>query len=274
MRGLKLFFGIQSHVARTTEAAKFTRPHRKGNGPLENVEMVTALRLYSAPGDPKAAACATDRGSPAILEPVGTVVGRSGKSLVAPHRFRPVTRSVRSGRRDRGLLYAGNKLRQSAPAGEGSPVFREPASPVSAARRAKAQAARRETRAWMPEANVRRRDTGDPEAPFEPAPEKPSGPRTCGWFIGGAGKSFVVLTVPRLSSSVRRSPPRLCAVNDEQRPAPECARWRGVARVPRAGLAGKRRIGGRSAGGSERVEALDGRSERPATGRGRPRSSV
>ena len=50
---------------------------------------------------------------------------------------------------------------------KGAPVLREPASPVSEARRAKAPAARRERRAWMPEANVRRRGTGDPEATCE-----------------------------------------------------------------------------------------------------------
>jgi len=33
---------------------------------------------------------------------VGRSVGRGGKSVVAPHGFRPVTRAVRSGRRDRG----------------------------------------------------------------------------------------------------------------------------------------------------------------------------
>ena len=72
-----------------------------------------------------------------------------------------------------------------------------------------------------------------------------AGPAKVSSFLGG----------PRHSSSVRRSPPRLCVGNDQHRPAPECARWRGVARVPRAGVAGKRSHGWRSAGGSERVEA-------------------
>gem|GEM_PF-3264553 len=44
---------------------------------------------------------------------------------------------------------------------------REPVLPVSAARRAKAIAARRERRAWMPSANARRRGMGDPEATLE-----------------------------------------------------------------------------------------------------------
>ena len=59
-----------------------------------------------------------------------------------------------------------------------------------------------------------------------------------------------------------------------QRRAQRDACLRGVARAPRAGLDGQRRIGGRSAGGAERAEAMDGRSDRPATGHGRPRSLV
>ena len=57
---------------------------------------------------------------------------------------------------------------------EGALVLREPASPVSAARRAKAQAARREPRPWMAEANVRRRGTGDPEAHSRLRPGPPA----------------------------------------------------------------------------------------------------
>jgi len=51
---------------------------------------------------------------------------------------------------------------------EGSPVPREPVLPASAARRARAQAARRERSPWMDSANARRRGTGDPEATLEP----------------------------------------------------------------------------------------------------------
>ena len=51
---------------------------------------------------------------------------------------------------------------------EGSPVLREPASPVSEARRAKAIAARRERRARMPVANSAG-GTGDPEACQRPS---------------------------------------------------------------------------------------------------------
>jgi len=54
-------------------------------------------------------------------------------------------------------------------------VLRKPASPVSAARRAKAIAARREPKPWMAEANVRRRGTGDPEATFDLALSMPVG---------------------------------------------------------------------------------------------------
>jgi len=50
-------------------------------------------------------------------------------------------------------------------------------------------------------------------------------------------------------------------------------RKRGVARAPRAGVADKRSPGGRSAGGSERMEAMDGRNEL-GWGHGRPRSRV
>ena len=98
---------------------------------------------------------------------------------------------------------------QSSPAGEGAPVFREPALTASGAMSRERRRHRVSGGPWRAGANVRRRDAGDAEAPFEPIQGKPSGPRTCGWFIGGAGKSFVVLSVPRHSSSVRRSPPRL-----------------------------------------------------------------
>jgi hypothetical protein len=47
---------------------------------------------------------------------------------------------------------------------------------------------------------------------------------------------------------------------------------RGVARAPRAGLAGERSPEGESDSGAERAEGMDARSERPATGHGRPRS--
>ncbi len=47
---------------------------------------------------------------------------------------------------------------------------------------------------------------------------------------------------------------------------------RGGARAPRAGLAGQRSPEGESASGVERAEGRDARSERPATGHGRPRS--
>jgi hypothetical protein len=98
---------------------------------------------------------------------------------------------------------------------EGLAVPRETASPASEARRAKAQAARRERRPWMadanvrrrgavnpepgkgqaqletglrPDVNVRRRGMGDPEATFEPrrqlAPVPPKAP-VRGWPYHG-----------------------------------------------------------------------------------------
>ena len=74
---------------------------------------------------------------------------------------------------------------------EGLPVLREPASPVSAARRAKAQAARREPRPWMAEASVRRRGTGDPEATRGPEQLGPLGVLPMGGAVGRGGKSLV-----------------------------------------------------------------------------------
>ena len=47
-------------------------------------------------------------------------------------------------------------------------MFRETALPASGAMDGGAQAASRERRPWKADANVRRRDTGDPEATFEP----------------------------------------------------------------------------------------------------------
>ena len=60
--------------------------------------------------------------SPEGLKPVGTSVGRGGKGLVAPHRFRPATRAVRSGRRDRGLLEHSPTPASSSPLAMKSPT--------------------------------------------------------------------------------------------------------------------------------------------------------
>ena len=92
--------------------------------------------------------------------------------------------------------------------GPGVPVLREPASPVSAGKEGEAQAARREPRPWMAEANVRRRGMGDPEATLEP------GLRVASLEVirrRGRQKFRRSSEAPRHSSSVRRSPPRLRA---------------------------------------------------------------
>ena len=92
-----------------------------------------------------------------------------------------------------------------------------------------------------------------------------------------AGRSASPSRVLLRSSSVRRPRPRLACWHSKASRNVSCNAWRcqrGVARAPRAGVADKRSPGGRSAGGSERVEAMDGRNERPATGHGRPRSNA
>ena len=80
---------------------------------------------------------------------------RFSEDLVTPQAFA-----------DPRLAYALLKSTPRDAASEGSPVLREPALTASEAMDGAAQAASRERRAWMPEANVRRRGMGDPEATF------------------------------------------------------------------------------------------------------------
>ena len=113
----------------------------------------------------------------------------------------------------------------SSAASEGSPVLREPASPASAARRAKAQAARRERRAGMPGANVRRRGTGDPEATLDSSDGRPL--VACLWALPSAGAAKV--SSPRIALDQSRGPVgAVGAIGDSssvRRPRPHPLRW-------------------------------------------------
>ena len=121
-------------------------------------------------------------------------------------------------------------------ASEGSPVLREPAATVSAARRAKRKR-RGESRShgWL------RRTSGDgaratPKPRLSQGLEKPREPRTCGQHVGGAGKSFVVSR--RTSSLLKRSP--IPASPSRWQGSPRRNTWRRqreVARARRASLA-------------------------------------
>ena len=88
---------------------------------------------------------------------------------------------------------------------EGLAVPRETASPASEARRAKAQAARRERRPWMADANVRRRGAVNPEpgkgqAHLETGPSHGANVRRRG--MGDPDATFG----PRTSCHTERSP--------------------------------------------------------------------
>ena len=154
---------------------------------------------------------------------------------------------------------------------------RETASTASEARRAKAQAARRERRPWMADANVRRRGTANPEPGAGQGSANPRGPRACGWSIGRGGKSLVAAhrfrTATRAVQGGRRdrgllerspTPASSCARAKRARRTTLCnsARGRpchrsGPRRQARPWMAKRRRRG--VSGG------LQGRSERPAT---------
>ena len=161
---------------------------------------------------------------------------------------------------------------------------REPASTASEARRAKAQAARRERRPWMADANVRRRGTVNPEPGAGQGSANPRGPRACGWSIGRGGKSLVAphrfRTAKRAVQGGRRdrgllerSPTPASSCADQKEPAEQrFAILRGVGRATGDGLDGQRSPEGESAGGAERAEAMDGRRERPATWCGQSRA--
>jgi hypothetical protein len=62
-----------------------------------------------------------------------------------------------------------------------------------------------------------KRTSGDgtratPKLRLSQGSEKPSGPRTCGWFIGGAGKSFVVRRTNLLTPQAFADPRLACAL--------------------------------------------------------------
>ena len=92
-------------------------------------------------------------------------------------------------------------------------------------RRAKAQAARREPRPWMAEANARRRGTGDPEATLDSLDGRPL--VACLWALPSAGAAKV--SSPRIALDQSRGPfGAVGAIGDSssvRRPRPHPLRW-------------------------------------------------
>ena len=121
----------------------------------------------------------------------------------------------------------------------------------------------------MPEASVRRRGTGDPEAAtwaknqgspvgLEPVGSSSAGPANVSSFLGGTSSLLKRSPIPASPARSRKAP----RVTPPARGRP-CSESR-----PRRSA----QPGGRSASGAERAEAMDGRGKRPATGHGHARS--
>ena len=109
--------------------------------------------------------------SPERLDPVGTSVGRGGKGLVAPHRFRPATRAVRSGRRDRGLLEHSPTPAFSSPLAMTSPTrtFCNPGSARGSIRTLE--------RPKLQPRKITNPSTNTPPPPYYPGEQKHLSPR-------------------------------------------------------------------------------------------------
>ena len=109
--------------------------------------------------------------NPERLEPVGTSVGRGGKGLVAPHRFRPATRAVRSGRRDRGLLEHSPTPASSSPLAMTSPTrtFCNPGSARGSIRTLE--------RPKLQPRKITNPSTNTPPPPYYPGEQKHLSPR-------------------------------------------------------------------------------------------------